>query len=383
MLTKNNRRIFIVTDYLIDYRIDIFTDLSKHFDTTVFYRGIHEKLNVKVRKNWRYLKKFCKKLPKNKLLALLTLSYHLIKCSNKAVIIFNNALSYLVLAMIIVKMIRFRLVKTILWDESWFYPNGVRFKLFYPLHRLIVKVSDLIIVPGELPKHFYLKLGAKVKNIRILPNITKLSITENFISAANCMRETLNLRNKIVLLYFGRLIPVKNVKSLIRTFIKSNLCNNNNMVLIIAGEGPDLKELKQEAKNCSNILFLNPVYDESKIIYYLLSDVVIIPSRKYKGRFDTWPLTSLEALMVGRPVVLSSHVGSAIDLKHLSDAVLIFDAEKEDSLIDILKSLSYSQVVELLKSKAEAVKKLQLYQYHLKKLISTLNKSFRNQHPID
>jgi glycosyltransferase involved in cell wall biosynthesis len=94
-------------------------------------------------------------------------------------------------------------------------------------------------------------------------------------------------------------------------------------LLVIAG--PDDGYLK-EAKSLTSamgiskhVLFTGPLYGQDKLEAYVDSDVVVLPSR-----YETFPMTVLEAYACGKPVI-ASEVGRLKDLVINGETGLLFE----------------------------------------------------------
>jgi len=97
-----------------------------------------------------------------------------------------------------------------------------------------------------------------------------------------------------------------------------------DVLLVIAG--PDDGYLK-EAKSLTSalgiskhVLFTGPLYGQDKLEAYVDSDVVVLPSR-----YETFPMTILEAYACGKPVI-ASKVGGLEDLIINGETGLLFEA---------------------------------------------------------
>lgn len=120
-------------------------------------------------------------------------------------------------------------------------------------------------------------------------------------------------------LYVGRLVDVKNVALLIDEF------NRSGKPLTIVGKGELEAELKAKAKE--NITFRGFVDNKRLGEVYKAHDVFILPSYS-----ETWGLVVEEALYWGLPVIVSSHVGSSIDMVGDLATGEIFESGSVDSL---------------------------------------------------
>lgn len=119
-------------------------------------------------------------------------------------------------------------------------------------------------------------------------------------------------------LYVGRLVSVKNIQLIIEEF------NENGKPLTIVGQGELEPELKNMAKN--NISFIGFVENEQLGAIYQNHDVFILPST-----YEPWGLVVEEALYWGLPCIVSSKVGSSIDMiKNLTTGEIFEDNNKMD-----------------------------------------------------
>lgn len=118
--------------------------------------------------------------------------------------------------------------------------------------------------------------------------------------------------NDIIIFYAGRLNANKGVKELMEAFL--NLNNYNNIKLLIAGSvefgknkedqfTSNLKELAQ--KSNGDIKFTGYINYENLPEIYSVADIVVIPSIGTEAA----PLTVIEAISMGMPVVVSDSGG--------------------------------------------------------------------------
>ena len=119
-------------------------------------------------------------------------------------------------------------------------------------------------------------------------------------------------------LYVGRLVEVKNVSLLIEEF------NANGKPLTIVGSGPLEQELKRQAK--THIEFTGFIPNEQLGDIYQAHDVFILPSS-----YEPWGLVVEEALYWGLPVIVSSQVGSSLDMvKKLNTGIIFQSQDRND-----------------------------------------------------
>jgi D-inositol-3-phosphate glycosyltransferase len=116
-------------------------------------------------------------------------------------------------------------------------------------------------------------------------------------------RKSLGLGDEKVLLFVGRIDPLKGIEQLIKTI--PLLINNDDLRLIIVGgdenswaELNELKKLAAELHIGESVNFLGMVRQEQLPYYYSAADVCVVPSY-----YESFGLVALESLACGTPVV--------------------------------------------------------------------------------
>jgi 1,2-diacylglycerol 3-alpha-glucosyltransferase len=115
------------------------------------------------------------------------------------------------------------------------------------------------------------------------------------------------LKNKRVLFFAGRLGKEKNIPFLFD--VLDNLKNKfPNLVLLIAGDGPERSNLEIMVKNrdlSSCVIFTGFVEKKSINVYYMIADVFVFASK-----VESQGLVALEAMSCGIPVVAIGKMGT-------------------------------------------------------------------------
>jgi D-inositol-3-phosphate glycosyltransferase len=116
-------------------------------------------------------------------------------------------------------------------------------------------------------------------------------------------RKTLGLNDEKVLLFVGRIDPLKGIEQLIKAV--PLLVNNNDLRLIVVGGDEDSSVELEELKKLSvalgireSVTFPGLVRQEQLPYYYSAADVCVVPSY-----YESFGLVALEALACGTPVV--------------------------------------------------------------------------------
>ena len=130
-------------------------------------------------------------------------------------------------------------------------------------------------------------------------------------------------KDDFLILFVGRVAEEKNIKFLIEAH-KKLVKEDNKYKLIIVGDGPDIKNLKELSKDIKdNVVFAGKSLWEDVPCYYDIADIFVTASKS-----ETQGLTVLEALASSTPVVCAN------DPRYI-DAIVpgsngfVFDTEEE------------------------------------------------------
>ncbi len=140
-----------------------------------------------------------------------------------------------------------------------------------------------------------------------------------------------------VVLYIGRLFErQKRVSTLISAF---RSLKSPNAKLLIAGSGPSLPEYKELAGNDRRIKFCGPLSGKYVAAAYSASDLFVLASA-----WEGLPLTILEAVQFGLPVILSDDSYSA-DLRINGSGLLHFPTGDTGKLSSLIESVMKDEKV--------------------------------------
>ncbi len=147
-----------------------------------------------------------------------------------------------------------------------------------------------------------------------------------------------NLQNSSVILAVGRFVPKKGFIYLIKALPKI-LKKIPNAKLILVGDGDLKNELEEKVKNLdleSNIIFAGTIPYRNLIYYYNLCNVFVIPSIKDKyGNIDASPVSMMEAMATGAPVVATKFSAD----KNLIIPTITGHLVKEKNVEDLSKAI--------------------------------------------
>ena len=204
----------------------------------------------------------------------------------------------------------------------------------------IVGCSDVVVANSENEQeqlhHLY---GANVDRVEIVP----LGVEQALFSPGNpnAAKDALGLPTGPILLFIGRLQPLKGVDVAISTL---RAMDHENATLVIVGgaSGQEGSLYESEIRNLANnlpagkkVAFIPPQPHHILSTYYRAADIVIVPSRS-----ESFGLVALEAAACGVPVVASS-VGGLQNL---------IEDGKTGLLIEGWDPVEYAQAVDYLLS---------------------------------
>ncbi|WP_444995802.1 glycosyltransferase family 4 protein [Aliikangiella sp. IMCC44359] len=178
--------------------------------------------------------------------------------------------------------------------------------------------------------------GFDQKKTVLLPNAVDTARFKNDSGRVHELRQSLNLENKLVGIYVGRLEKVKAVDSLIDAWEKY-FSNREDVALLLVGNGELEKELRQQVISLGlqdNVQFIGFKKDVEN--YLSLADFGVLPS-EYEGLSNTL----LEYFSASLPVI-GSRVSGTKDIVSHGKTGWLFEPRDIDALIENLKAVDLS-----------------------------------------
>ena len=131
----------------------------------------------------------------------------------------------------------------------------------------------------------------------------------------------------------ARLISVKGIEEFLESI--SNYKFKNQICIYLAGDGDRKDNIKQIAdKNCLDVRFLGYKNQDEVIELYAACDFFLMPSLS-----DANPLTCVEALWAGKPLLVSNHVGNYPEAISEGNNGYVFSYEDSKGLDEILNMI--------------------------------------------
>jgi len=201
---------------------------------------------------------------------------------------------------------------------------------------------DFACYAGAHNKNYFIKHGLNRSQLKYLPHSVDTQLfsepDEEYGKSADAWRNELGIpRDHLVVLYAGKLIPVKNPGFLLKL---ASACTELPITFLIVGNGSLEEDLKKEAQHLGNVKFLDFQNQQQMPIIYRMGDVFILPSIS-----ETWGLCISEAMACGRPVMVSELVGCAIDMVEEYKTGISFNLDDTEKCIAFIKKLSENKML--------------------------------------
>jgi glycosyltransferase involved in cell wall biosynthesis len=190
---------------------------------------------------------------------------------------------------------------------------------------------------GENNKAYYKAFGLKERQLSFAPHaIDNKRFEVKREKEAEELRASLPIdKQHILILYAGKFEVVKNVELLVTAFAT---LNNPNVHLLLAGNGPEEKKLKDIATNsdiAANIHFTDFKNQSYMPVLYQAADLFCLPSTS-----ETWGLSINEAMACGTAILASDKVGCTADLVKIGENGAVFKSGDENNLARNLQHLT-------------------------------------------
>lgn len=227
---------------------------------------------------------------------------------------------------------------------------------------------DMVLAPSKNLVSELFKNGFKKPTLH-LPNSVMLKKPKSLSEKEKVLiKKKYSLKEKVVL-HFGRLSYEKNIDTLIRSF-KKVLEKDQNVSLLIIGDGPSKKSLKKLAKNLrieKNVIFTGFIEHQFLISSGLLNigDVFATAST-----MENQPMAVLEAMLFGLPVVGVKQAG-LIEL--VSNNGFLVKAGDEKDLAEKIATILFDQK---LKKRMQKESLNQIKQFSVEKITPQLLKIY-------
>ena len=186
---------------------------------------------------------------------------------------------------------------------------------------------------GSANREYFVHHGVTDDRLFLAPHAVDndrfLEKTQAAGAEAAALRRSLGIPDDhAVVLFAGKLEPVKRPHDLLQAFVRSD---PPKATLVFVGAGELASSLRAAAGGRPGIVFA-PFQNQSMMpAVYAAADVVVLPSES-----ETWGLAVNEAMCMARAVIVSDHVGCARDLVASRATGLVFESGNVEALAEAL-----------------------------------------------
>jgi glycosyltransferase involved in cell wall biosynthesis len=238
--------------------------------------------------------------------------------------------------------------------------------------KFVYRFIDFAFYVGTNNKNYYLRHGLKEKHLIFAPhsidNERFIDENDDFTVQASNWRKQLGFTEKdVVFLFVGKFEKKKNPFLLMEA--AKRFQHNSNLKLLFVGNGELENEMKQNMSE--NIVFL-PFQNQLVMpVIYRLGNVYVLPS---SGPGETWGLAVNEAMVCGKPVLVSDKVGCAVDLVQSEKNGYVFKSGNIDDLIEKMSLFNTNNITGFSEKSQEIIKDYSIENI-VKAIESAINKS--------
>jgi len=231
-----------------------------------------------------------------------------------------------------------------MWEDyaPHYFPNFPVWFVKYIIHKLqrnVLKRPYRVIVPTPQIEEYLKSYKLDIKPF-LLPTGIDIKMFEHSEAEKKEFRAKLEnlypqLKNKRILLFAGRIGREKNIGFLLN-ILPDILAGHPDVILLIAGNGPDLEYYREEARALGiedNCVFPGYFTRSDLALVYSISEIFMFPSLT-----DTQGLVTLEAMLSGTPVVAIGVLGTITVMGGDNGGFMVKDdkAEFTARVIDLL-----------------------------------------------
>ena len=300
-----------------------------------------------------------------------------IKREKVSIVLVGQILPLGIAAYLLSFFINFKYV-VIIHGMDWTWALKKRRKKY--ISKKILKRADKIIcgnsyvaelIKKEMKDH---SLDIKILN----PGVDKPPKYDKIKDDKERLLKTYSLKDKFLLLSLGRLVKRKGVDKVLEVLPKI-ISEHPDLKYLIAGKGPEEKNLKTKAKNLDldkeSVIFLGEINEQEKWALLNLCDLLVMPSREIEGDFEGFGIVYLEANLMSKPVIAGDSGGVRDAVEHNHNGIMV-DPEKTEEIKKAIIKLKQEKKLnqKLVKQGKERVEKNFFWPQKTEELYNLLNK---------
>lgn len=364
------KKLLVFQPTIAPYRVDLFNDLSREFDATIcFCTKYHEfKDTAKIDRLLEYIPVYLKHKRGNVYQAKVIEYLRMLKATNPDIVITGEFGANTIISLFYKWLHRKHYKVISICDDSYdMIANHNDFSLRHRMVRKIVApfLDDIILVEPKVVEWYQKHYNKGIWFPIIRDDEKARENYERLLPESQKVIDDYHLVGKHVFLFVGRLVALKNVKTIIQAFKK---LNDEDSVLVIIGSGEEEDDLHKEAEGASNVIFTGRLEDDELYKWYNVATAFILAS--YKEPFGA---VTNEALLAGCWAIISKKAGSQCLVQPGMNGD-VFEPMDVDELLNKMKYVVESQPIVPKKIELRPNRMTHRYNELLKNIISEINK---------
>ena len=217
-------------------------------------------------------------------------------------------------------------------DQKAVYP-----RLFQLEQQGLKKADYIITVDQRLKEYIVSEFAYPANRINVMHNAVD---TDRFRPALEVEQQKLKeMRgfgtNQFIILVPRRLVEKNGVIYAVRAM---KHVKNENVKMIIAGEGPEKKTIIKEADGDHRIHFTGTIPHDKISSYYMMADTVLIPSVTTHGIQEASSLAMLEGMACGKIVICSNIGGMKEIIQNMNNGILTKEKHPQ-SIAEVIETI--------------------------------------------
>lgn len=238
------------------------------------------------------------------------------------------------------------------------------------IRKFVCNNADIIVVPSDYIKNMVIKYGFSNSNkIKIVTN----AVDTNFFKPINKLEAKKIIKKyykfeveRKIILVVGRLSKIKGIDLLIKSI---PYILDDNILLLIVGDGPENKNLKELSKflKIDKYVHFTGFVDRNFLpLFYNISDVFVLPTLG-----EGFGLVYLEALSCGIPVITTKYAPEIQELVLKHNIGLSSEVTPEEISKSIMKILNENDKKIIIDpTKLKIIKKIFSWDENISKLLN-------------
>ena len=232
--------------------------------------------------------------------------------------------------------------KVLFWSESHLNESrsysGIKVRIREIIRNTIYKKFDGFWYAGKLSKELIQTYCSPTANLMFMPNLVDGEVYKKARYFSDDYKTMIKNayqldKKKIIFICPARLIPVKGIDKFIPIFAQT--IDKKDATLLIAGAGEQETLLQKLIKDYQIDVRLLGYKDQKEMVdLYSISDYFVLPSIS-----DANPLTCIEALWAGLPLLISENCGNYPEVINQGVNGFSFDYKEPNKIVEVLDRL--------------------------------------------